>query len=249
MQEGEGFRDNLKFWAKQTPAGRAGLFLSGPRKHASHRLQQFLDENKGKKVKSMHVGRKPIVSAVHKALDAISFGGFSKTKKRLGYDDVYHHYILAGLEDGSVHKIEKNHVIEHFKATNDDFSHGLLDVPIEGVDMDLNTVIQDAGARDNPDFWVYRGGHNNCQYFTRDIVDAVERKKQPGDEKLDQKKRKEFLEPQDGTALLGSIPSGLSWIPDAVTNFAASADRATSLVANGIGQKKRKRKINKARRT
>jgi hypothetical protein len=231
-QNGDGFRDNVKFWYNQTPAGRLGLALQGPRKHPTYRLQKVLDHTKGKKVTSLHVGRKPVISAVQKALDAISFGRFSKAKKKLGYEDVFHHFILAGLDDGSFHKLERNHVIEHKHATNDDFAQDLLDIHVpQGKDLTLDGMIEKAGG-DNPDFWRYRADKNNCQYFTKDMVtkNGLAPHKPEGDA---------FLEPQDTTTLLGSIPQPLGWIPQAVTDLAGSADRATSMVANGLGKTKK----------
>jgi hypothetical protein len=243
----ENMTDNItkrmKFWAKQTPAGRLGLMLQGPRKHPTYRLQQVLNENKGKRVTSLHVAKKPIISAVHKALDAISFGGFSKAKKSLGYDDVYHNYLLAGLDDGTFHKFERNHVMEHYKATNDDFAHDLIDIQVpKDRDLYLDQMMDKAAKTEqnkhNPDFWVYKAGNNNCQYFTRDIV------KKNGlspYEMSDELK----LEPQDSKTMLDSIPKGLSWIPNTVTDLAASLDRGTSMVADGILKNKRKSALRK----
>ncbi len=48
-----------------------------------------------------------------------------------------------------------------------------------------------------------------------------------------------FLEPQDGKKMLESIPGPIAWIPDVVTDIAASVDRGTSLVANGLKRGKR----------
>jgi hypothetical protein len=223
---------SAKFWFNQTPAGRLGLALQGPRKHPTHRLQKVLEETKGKRVTSLHVGRKPIVSAVSKALDAISFGGFSRAKKCLGYKDVYHHFVLAGLDDGTFHKLEKNHVVEHKKATNDDFAEDLLDIRVPTAsDLYLDQMIEKAGGS-NPNFWHYRGDKGNCQYFTKDVV------LKNGLEPYDRVNGHTFLEPQDSEALLGSIPKATSWIPNAITDLAASADRATSMVADGVRKRK-----------
>ena len=225
---GGSVKDTLKFLHDQTPGGRMSLFLSGPRKHPTYRLEHFLNEQKGKKVTSMHIGRKPIISPVRKALDLLSFGGFSKVRKRLGYDDVYHQFLLTGLDDGTFHKLERNHIIENVKASNDDFAHGLIDIPVAGKELYLDQMIKNA-ADDNPDFWVYRGRNNNCQYFTRDMVEK---------NGLMPKGSKELV-PQDSQALLDSLPEAIRWVPDAVTDFAGAADRATSMVANGIGPKKK----------
>ena len=55
-------------------------------------------------------------------------------------------------------------------------------------------------------------------------------------------KDKKILEVQDSKSLLDSIPDSLRFLPDTLTDLAGRADRATSLVANGI---KKKRKYNK----
>jgi len=222
--EGGGMKETMKFLHDQTPMGRMLLFLDGPRKHPTYRFENFLEQQKAKKVTSLHVGRKPIHSKVDRALDLISWGGFSKAKKKLGYDAAYHQYILAGLDDGTFHKIERNEIIEHKKATNEDFAHDyLLDVPVEGKDLSLDTMIKNA-ALGNPNFYVYRGRDNNCQYFTRDIIEKNDLMPKGSPE----------LVPQDSNTLLDSIPEPLRWIPNAVTDFAGAADRATSMVANGL---------------
>jgi hypothetical protein len=236
---GGSIKETLKFIHDQTPGGRMSLFLSGPRKHATYRLEHFLNEQKGKKVTSLHIGRKPIVSAVHKALDLLSFGGFSKAKKKLGYEDIYHKYLLAGLDDGTFHKLERNEIIEHKKASNEDFANDLIDIPVANKELYLDSMMKNA-ANDNKNFFVYNGRNNNCQFFTRDFVEK---------NGLMPVGSKELI-PQDGHALLDSLPEAIRWIPDAVTDLAGAADRATSMVANGIGKKKSKaRQKRKNKRT
>lgn len=240
-QKGDGVSEWLQILGNQTPAARIRLMMSGPRKHKTYRLEKYLDEHDGKRVTSLHVGRKPIISPVEKALNVLSFGGFSAAKKRLGYDNVFHEFVLAGLSDGSFHKIERNHVVEAFPAKNADFAvDDLLDVPVrEDSTMDLNQMIDNAADND-PNFWHYRAGDRNCQVFARDVV--KKNKLVPGafdddgfEPDAEALKVKEFLEPQDSKALLDSIPWPLAFFPNAVTDAAASLDRATSLVANGLG--------------
>ena len=78
------------------------------------------------------------------------------------------------------------------------------------------------------------GDNNNCQTFSSDMV----RKNglAPYDEEAS------FLEPQDSYTLLNSIPKPLAWVPNTITDLAASADRATSMVADGLKKRKRKTK-------
>jgi hypothetical protein len=238
--------------------GRLGLVMSGPRKHKTHRLEKYLENNSGKKVTSMHIGRTPISSAIETALNTLSFGKYGAMKKTLGYPDTYHSFVIAGLDDGTFHKLERNHVIEAKPATNEDLAvDELLDVPMvdehgSRVDIDLDEMIDNA-ANNDPNFYVYRAGSRNCQFFVKDVVknnkliprafvhlEGDQGDLDPVSEEI--LKARTFLEPQNSEALLSTIPGPLSGVVNAITDAGASLDRGTSLVANGFPQYRLKSK-------
>lgn len=195
----------------------------GPRTSASTRFQAFLDKNEGNPVTKVQLGRKPIVSAVHKALDAISLGRFSKTAKKLNYDKVYHNYLLVTLADGKTYKLEKNETVIEKPAIKSDFENELYNIPTKDKKLTVKEMITKASEGNESRFYKYRADSDNCQRFTRDVIEK--NGLLPDDIKP--------MEIQDAKTMVGSLP-GAAMIPNAVTDLAAVADR----VVHGDGMRK-----------
>jgi hypothetical protein len=229
---GDGVFSTLKQIHNQTPVGRLGLFLSGPRNHKSYRLNKFLEKHSNNEVTSVQIGKKPIISAVSKALNILSLGGYNKAKKSLGYDDVYHNYLIVGLNDGHFYKIEKNHQIEETKARQADFKNKMYNVEIpKDKKLSIKSMIDNA-SKDDPNFYKYSGLKKNCQDFTKSMIEKN------GLIAEDPK----ILDNQRVDILLAGIPRPFSNIPQFVTDIAGAADRATSMIADGVNKKKRKKR-------
>jgi len=177
----------------------------------------------------MYLGQKPIVSGVHHALDALSFGNFSRAQKHLKYDQVYHNYLLVTLSNGKTYKIEKNETVVEKTATASDYRNKLTHINLGHMHErpSLQTMVERASA-DTPGFWKYRGDSDNCQKFTRDMI---ERNHLP----ISAEVRKE-IEPQNSLELLNTLPPMFKHIPNLVTDTAAVADR----ILHGDGVQKRK---------
>ena len=79
-----------------------------------------------------------------KALDVMSVGKFSGKAKELGYDQVYHNYMLVTMSDGKTYKIEKNEQVMHFPAKKSDYAGELFDVPLNGKQLTLSQMIGNA---------------------------------------------------------------------------------------------------------
>lgn len=194
----------------------------GPRTSASTRFQQFLDKNEGNPVVKVQLGRKPIVGAVHKALDTLSLGGFSKAAKKLNYDKVYHNFLLVTLADGKTYKLEKNETVIEKPANKGDYANEVWDIPLKGrSDLTLKQMVETASKGNTERFYKYRADSDNCQRFTRDMVEK--NGLMPDDDKA--------MEIQDAKKMVGALP-GASLIPNAVTDAASIADRA--LYGDGI---------------
>lgn len=157
----------------------------------------------------------------------ISFGAFDKVKRRLGYDDIYHNYLIVKLKNGKTYKMEKNHVvnIEPIKAS--DLTNQTKNIPLNGVNTDLQTLINNASKNDSK-FWRYDPADKNCQWFAHDIL-----KDNNLDKNVTDKETQEIINPQDGKALIDSL-GALKNVPKAITDLAAGLD---TLVA-GKGLKK-----------
>lgn len=222
FQNGDGIlKDTYEFIKRRIDAVR-----EGPSGEPTSRLKKFMDENNDRKITSVQLGRKPIISPVRKALDALSFGGFSRKAKEMNYDDVYHNYLIVTLDDGRKIKLEKNHVVEYKNAKDSDFKSQIFDIPLNGKDLTLTEMIANASADKGSEFWKYRGGSNNCQEFTRDMI--VKNGLLP--------ENPTSIDLQDSKSLLNTLPGG-QLIPNMVTDTAAVGDRllhGDGLISRGV---------------
>jgi hypothetical protein len=203
----------LAAWAGNRIATAAA---KGPRTAASTRFKSFLDANAGKKVVSVQLGRKPIVPVIHKALDAISFGAFSRRQKQLNYDKVYHNYLLVTLDDGKTYKMEKNETILHTPAKASDFKNQMWDIPLKGKALNLKDMVATASAGNESRFYKYRANSDNCQRFTRDMIEK---------NGLLPEDNSDAMSVQDAKSLVSAVPFGET-VTNAITDAASVADRA-----------------------
>jgi hypothetical protein len=223
---GDGIYSDAKNYLKRTAhkvirtiiapiAKRIEAVKKGPRTSASARFQKFLD-NHPEKITKIQLGRKPIVPAVHTALDVMSLGQFSKKQKELDYDRVYHNYLLVTLDDGKTYKLEKNETVVEHTADPADFKNETWNIPLQGKQLTMKNMVQTASAGNESRFYKYRGGTDNCQQFTRDMVEknGLLPSQAP------------HLDLQDAKQLTGTILPGVNKVPDFVTDIASIADRA-----------------------
>ena len=192
---------------------RYELFKSGPRTTQSARLRKELSVVGSTRITDIQIARKPILTIVDKALNALSLGAFAKRQKSLGYDNLYHNYMLVTLEDGRKLKIEKNHIVELTDATTNDYSSERYNIPVK-MDINLDQMLNGA-ARDNDRFYLYSANERqNCQSFTRDMI--VKNNLTPDNPVI--------VQNQQVDTILDTLPLG-HLIPDAVTNVAGRVDR------------------------
>jgi hypothetical protein len=200
-------------------AKRIEAVKKGPRTAASNRFQKFLDEHP-EKITKIQLGRMPIQNYVHKALDVMSAGRFSKKQKDLDYDQVYHNYLLVTLDDGKTYKLEKNETVVEHTAEASDYKNQTWDIPLQGKQLTMKNMVQAASAGNESRFYKYRGDSDNCQRFTRDMV---EKNGLLPDENHTSHKH---LEVQDAKKLTGTLLPGVNKLPNALTDLASIADRA-----------------------
>lgn len=222
-RQGEGIVGDLfkaaKNLAKKAVAPitrRINAIREGPASKPTGRLDAFLNKTSGLKVVKLELGRKPILKPVKVAMDVLSGGRFSKKQKELNYDEVYHNFTLFTLSDGSRWKIEKNHVVEFFPATEADFKGEVWEIPLQNRDLTMRGMVDTASKGDAAAFWKYRAGSNNCQQFTRQIIEK---------NGLLPDVAEPHHEVQDAKALADSLPESTHHLPNFVTDLAAVGDR------------------------
>jgi hypothetical protein len=201
-----------------------------PREGPSPALRKFGIDNVGVKIKSIQIARKPIISGVSKFLNIISFGNFDKTRRKLGYNDVYHNYLLVELENGKKVKLEKNEIVEVKPSSSEDYTTEVHNIPVN-KDIDINSLLSNAtklpSGRKDPDFWKYSARDRNCQQFTKEVIER--NGLQPED-----KNGQEVLNPQDAKKLVDSL-GVLKGIPQITTDLAGGVDRFIN--GNGLSSK------------
>jgi hypothetical protein len=188
-----------------------------PRKAESARLRKFLDGEGNQAVTKMEVARKPVYSVITKLLNAASGGRLEKKRKELGYDDLYHNYLLVTLKNGKVYRVENNHQVEAKEATSGDFKGERSNVPVTS-DKSLNEMITNAATND-PKFWRYDARNSNCQDFTRKVLtkNGLTPEHDPG--------KGPFPFPQqDAKALTDTLPTK-GVVAKAITDVAQYADQ------------------------
>lgn len=134
------------------------------------KVREFLKENANDPILEMHVYRAPIVKALQVIANILTLGAWSKVKRKLNYDDVYHLGLLIRTRKASYIILEKNHVIEinNYDPTKE---HELMQVPIM-FNITINDLLLGARQFYNSDkeFFGYDGETNNCQRFVYSLL-------------------------------------------------------------------------------
>ena len=209
--------------------------LESPDNEPTDRFSDWLkSQDANSQIVDLHLGRKPIVSGIRKALNALSFGGFNKVAKKLGYDDVYHNYIVATIKEPNGQyknfKLEKNQTVTKQPMRTSDFDAKLTKIDLKGKKLTAKELIEKAQHRD-PNFWVYDGATQNCQKFTKDIIEG-------NNLGVSDEAKKDDLKPQNTVELIDSL-GVFKHVPRLITNIAGNISQVTNV---GAGVKKQKLK-------
>lgn len=190
------------------------------------KVRKILQDYGNKKITSITVGRTPVQSMVTKALNFLTGGKFNEQIKKLNYDDVYHLFMLVGLEGGTNMLVEKNSVV-NFKPVPS--SYGGTDKVVVPVNksVTLGQMVDDAVKAVGPSIYLYDAVHNNCQKFVSDLL------KNSG---LMNPSLNTFIN-QDIEKVLSTSPGYAKKIADVFTEGSAKIDRLLE------GEGKRKKKI------
>ena len=115
----------------------------------------------------------------------MSFGKFQENKKKQGYDDLFHLYLIVTYWDAASKalkeiKLEKNAVVEVNTVKGEDYESCYskqIEVP---SDLNLNDLIFRGEAlyrakvkgtpRENTSFWTYTAEFCNCQSFVYSLL-------------------------------------------------------------------------------
>jgi hypothetical protein len=153
--------------------------LKGPRREAPPYIRKYLESHSNSYIKRIDVCRVPIKQIIDSALNIISLGQYSKIKKQLNYDDMFHLYLLITFDTGESIILERNQVLRLAPATKSDFIElkkcsksacpGCINIPLNNrrikfLDFFANGEVYQLTHSDIS-FYIYDALKNNCQDF------------------------------------------------------------------------------------
>jgi len=154
-QKGDGFVDNVK------------ALLFGRTKLPPN-VRKILKAHGDTNIEYFQIGRNELTTATKMAMDAVSFGEFSRKAKKLPYDKLFHLYIIATLENGKNILIEKNDVINmEMKGIRANAESKMVPV---NKQLTLNTVMANTKKRMGNSFLRYDSWTSNCQDFILNLL-------------------------------------------------------------------------------
>ena len=120
-------------------------------------------------ITSLQIGRTPVPSAISKAMNAVSLGGFDKVFKSLPYDKLFHLFIIITTDKGKF-LLEKNERINVSKTIPSN------DLEIRNVvipnNLSVNTLIDSTQKYMGGNFLPYDPATQNCQDFILSLLKA-----------------------------------------------------------------------------
>ena len=171
-EEGAGFLDSIKEGAKNV-YGRIKGFVTGVRDDYQPKVRKLLAEIKDDKITSCIIIRTPIDKAVGMLVNAITLGKMAEFKKQVGFDEVFHLYMVVTLESGKMIRIEKNAEldIQEVGGINEAYDNNSMTVDLHGMTVPtlLDNTHKMMGDRK---FYDYNPLTNNCQSFILEVLKA-----------------------------------------------------------------------------
>ena len=136
-------------------------------------LNKIIRENSRVNIKHIEVCRNPIMTVFQKGLNILTFGRMKKVMNRLGYDKLYHLYMVITLENGNVYSIEKNQRVNIIprKVLQKNGECTEKYYPVKKMTLDslfATAMIKVNGER----LWRYSAFKNNCQRFIYDVLNS-----------------------------------------------------------------------------
>jgi hypothetical protein len=143
------------------------------RKNAPPKIRKYLKEHGNDVIIRIIVCRTPIEKAIDRVIDWISLGSYSRNKKLLNYDNMFHLFLLVTTVDKSgkiqKYRYEKNHVAS-VEKTNKQGKECLL-VPLKEK-ITVSEFFKNGETLQGKSFWLYDAVKNNCQRFVMSLLTA-----------------------------------------------------------------------------
>ena len=167
------------------------------------------------------VGRTPLAKMVGVALNAVTLGLWEREVAKVGYDKIFHLFMMITLANGKSYLMEKNETPRFYLAPST-FAPGteFIDVPLT-VDTTVRGLILNAQNQMQGAYWTYDPFHNNCQDFVIHVL---------GDSNLLTDEITRFVK-QPVSSIVENLPFYTGAVAKGVTDFSA---RLRTITGRGL---------------
>lgn len=193
--------------------------------------EKVFNRYKDKNITALEIRREPVERIVQKVINFVTGGALDSAKNKLGYDDVFHLYMVVTIEGKQI-LIEKNERINISDSFNKNSNYEASSVSMNGpilFDTFLNTTREKMG---DFKFFQYNSKTNNCQDFITGLL------KSNG---LGSAENFSFIK-QDTEKLFQELPGWASVASQGLTDLGG---KLSSIL--GKGKKRPARKVGKRR--
>ena len=198
--------------------------MKGNRTQFNPKARKVLEQHGNKTIKQIYVARKPLQGAITFLGNIISKGKLSQKKNALGYDNIFHLFLLFELEDGTRVRTDKQAVPELSLNTTENSDTRYKKVPLNKK-ITLSQFLLKGMELMKGDFYVYSMDKLNCQDYVNRLLTA---------NGLNNNELKAFVL-QDAISLVKTIPNIPRKILDIILKFATRAD----VLVRGKGKQRR----------
>lgn len=156
---------------KQTGSGLLNTFVHKTLESRPKILDDLITLKGDVIIKRIEICRNPIKSIFEKLINIASFGMLKRAMDKLGYDRLYHLYLVLYLNDGSVYSLEKNQRVNIINSKISSLDGGMC-ISIDYGKKNLRDFITTAEDRNIDGFYRYSGFQHNCQKWVFDILNS-----------------------------------------------------------------------------
>lgn len=134
-------------------------------------VKEFLLKYGDIPIVSINICRSPISGFFKSILDVLTNGDFTASSRALGYDDIFHLYMIVELKTGLKILVERNQRVNittkiHTGETQCQY------VDLQGRNLTLNKLIYNTVLQVGSEIYHYDAVFNNCQKFLTQILTA-----------------------------------------------------------------------------
>jgi len=188
------------------------------------KVRKIIKDNGDKKIKALIVGRTPVNSTIQTLLNVVTLGQLKQKEKEMGYDNLYHLFMIVELDSGTNILVEKNSVVNMKKVSKSYGGNDKIVIPVN-KDITFGDMIDNAVKAVGKSIYLYDAVNNNCQVFINNLL------KNSG---LGVAEANKFIL-QDIEDVLSTSPKYTTIIAKLATDASAKVDR----LVNGAGKRKR----------